>query len=1451
MSVSVDNLGDVYALEFAPDGTALDAGYTTYTDSNGNQIGATTDSVGRALLTITTESNTLTYTVANAKGDNTSQYIAKFGTINVNTNSSVTGLPQYSAVLNAMTELDLPDGTKYTFGYDSGSTGTHLGRLTSMTLPTGGQITYSWSLHTDSQGNKYSWISTRTTPDSSTAWTYTPAVVSTCSAGQINCAQTFTVTKPSGDNIVYTSVLNGGAWTSEADYYSGSVSPSNLVAKTSQCWNFVTITNGTCTYTVTTGSPSTNILKLAASTTLPTPGGSSVSKTTQYTYDGYGNTTKIQENKYYTGTLPATVDRTTSISYLNSTNYINALILNRPLSVTITNSSGGTIAQTNYCYDYAGGCGGSSFVSATGVINHNDSYYGVSNTIRGDGTQVQRLISGTTNVLTTSMTYDMTGQVRTSTDSKGNVTTYSYTNNFFDDNGSNPPAVHSATAANAYPTTITPAISGLASTFGYYFGTGQVAVITDPNGNSTYWHFADYFSRPTSTALPNGEWTLNLYDLTGIIESGAESYVGITSASGVGCSSCRHNKAVFDVAGLGRVAKQYLVNDPDGQTEVDTTYDSNGRVATVSNPYRSTSDSTYGLETPNYDGLDRSWKITHADSNVAYTYYGAQITSALGQTTQQCSTSTYGLGYPVLAVDEAGNKRETWTDGFGRVIETDEPNSSGSLSVYTCYNYDLNNNLTQVTSSATSPNQTRTYTYDMLSRITSKAEPETGTTCFYYTTSGGTCGAPASGTLCSGDPTAVCRRTDARSITTTYTYDAVNRLTGKSYSDSTSAVSYSYDQTTYNGLMITNGKGRRTGMSDGSGLTAWSYDSVGNVLTEQRTINSKTETISYTYNFDGSIATITYPGGRTVTYATGNAQRSTSAADTTNSINYAKTATYAPPGELGNVVYGYASGGFAGITENRTYNNRLEITAIQATSSAGTPLSLAYSYVTGNNGNIATQTNAVSTGRSQNYAYDSLNRLLTAQTVSSSGGDCWGQAFGNNATPPTLATDALSNLFYTSSNQCSSPAPQYTLNTNNSNQFAGTGISYNSDGDMTADTAFSYTYDAENRVTTASGMTNGPYCYIYDGNGLRVMKAHASGGSCTGTVTVDMLYWRNIAGQTIAESDGTGSTSNSNYNEYIFFAGRRVAQSNPASGSLYYYFVDHLGSTRVVTNSTGTACYEVDFLPYGNENTPAGFTNTCSTRYRFTGYERDLETAYGTSAGNDYAFARYYNTRLGRFMSGDPLSGKAGDPQTLNKYAYVRNNPMGMIDPTGMDGQCSFDPNQYCLGNDSPLDPGNSGGDGIIITGGNSPDPWMTGGAVTYINGAAGCAGSSIGVDGGPCVPSHGTHPMPLPSKMPVPASMPPPEDADDARIRAIFGQVYQNTQNLTHPAFYAEFYGASAVGGIAIQVTPEVAALHPELFQNIVDAVTSLAPEAGPPSGSIGEAVGSILQRVIEIILQ
>jgi RHS repeat-associated protein len=159
------------------------------------------------------------------------------------------------------------------------------------------------------------------------------------------------------------------------------------------------------------------------------------------------------------------------------------------------------------------------------------------------------------------------------------------------------------------------------------------------------------------------------------------------------------------------------------------------------------------------------------------------------------------------------------------------------------------------------------------------------------------------------------------------------------------------------------------------------------------------------------------------------------------------------------------------------------------------------------------------------------------------------------------------------------------------------------------------------------------------------------------------------------ETDGTGSVTNSAFNEYVFFNGQRIARRD-SSNDAFYYFADHLGSSRTIAEipagqSTATLCYDADFYPYGGERGP--ILNSCSQNYKFTGKERDSES------GLDNFGARYFASTMGRFMSADPFTvtpGRVVDPQQLNLYAYVRNNPLKHIDPTGMlidDAACKQD----------------------------------------------------------------------------------------------------------------------------------------------------------------------------------
>ena len=177
----------------------------------------------------------------------------------------------------------------------------------------------------------------------------------------------------------------------------------------------------------------------------------------------------------------------------------------------------------------------------------------------------------------------------------------------------------------------------------------------------------------------------------------------------------------------------------------------------------------------------------------------------------------------------------------------------------------------------------------------------------------------------------------------------------------------------------------------------------------------------------------------------------------------------------------------------------------------------------------------------------------------------------------------------------------------------------------------------------------------------------ASQGSSTvtfnGTAATAIVSWSS-AGTQIQVAVPSGATTG---NVVITVGG--VASNGYAFAlgtTVYYYFADQLGTSRVMTDSNGTICYDADFYPFGGER---DYTNNCTQNYKFIGKERDSES------GLDNFGARYDSWQYGRFMSpnwsakAEPVPyAKLGNPQSLNLYAYVDNNPTTLTDP---DGHCS------------------------------------------------------------------------------------------------------------------------------------------------------------------------------------
>jgi RHS repeat-associated protein len=642
-------------------------------------------------------------------------------------------------------------------------------------------------------------------------------------------------------------------------------------------------------------------------------------------------------------------------------------------------------------------------------------------------------------------------------------------------------------------------------------------------------------------------------------------------------------------------------------------------------------------------------------------------------------------GNLTTVTDEVGNQRTTLVDGLGRVTEVLE--APNVFNYETDYAYDALGNLLSVNQRGGSNNsanwRTRTFTYDSLSRLLCAANPEVQlVTCPTSATGSFPAGAityayDANSNLTSKTAPLPNQLTVSATVTTSYGYDALNRLTSKSYMDGTTQDPYTPTaQFGYDATALTNctlappastdsyPKGHQTAMCDGSGATSWIHDQMGRLLQESRiigTASSPAKQVTYGYNKDGSLASLVTPPMKTVTYTVGAAGRATQVLDTGDSITFATSATYAPPGELAGATLGYVAGGFAGFTVSNAYNMRLQPILLSAMNGATTvfgecfdfhlgvavtqPSPCSFSKSTfGDNGNVYQIVNNRDSTRTQTFTYDTLNRITSGQ----SSGTQWGETF---------TIDPWGNL----TNDTGMSGKTYAEGLNTSalanNQLSGFG--YDAAGNMTSNGSSAYVYDAENRIVWTLG-----YRYIYDGNGQRVEKCAAAGATtaCPTSGTTGTLYWRGTGSDTLDESDLGANPQE----EYIFFNGQRIARrdvsSTGATIAVHYYFSNNVGSHTVIESATGTTCeQDIDYYPYGGQEND--YCPNVPQHYKFTGKERDAES------GLDNFNKRYFGSSLGRFMTPDPIGvmqQKLIDPQQRNMYAYVRNNPLRFTDPTGM-----------------------------------------------------------------------------------------------------------------------------------------------------------------------------------------
>ena len=1181
---------------------------------NGNLIGTN----GVKPVTATTSGNSTTYAVLGVNGVQ-QNYVVNYETVYFNTTFGQSGVQDVPGSFTAIQSIVLPDKSSYQFTYDSGTTAGHYGEMTSMTLPTGGIITYGWYNFTDSFGNANRWL-TGLGRDGGTTY-FTPQAMTTCGSSG-GCQQQVSVQKPDGNMTLYTfsldaaGVIAGSSWVTQIASYNGSIANGGLLQTTNTSYGY------------NTGNVSSFVNgQSVVSGTYQVP--HQVTKT--ITLNDVNLSSQTITTLDSTGALPTDVkvwDFGAPTSGLSTTDTVSTYgAWNFPTNITVGDGAGNYISQLTYGYDEFAVAGPPSSVK---------NWSAPSTSTRGNQTSQHQWISTSGTTLDTTMNYDSTGFMLTQTTPNGTVSFA-------------PDPSDTFIAKTTQPTPNSGALIVDQAT--YDSSTGLVTSTTDENGNQTVYTNFDVFNRPKEVDYPDQGRTT--FSPTTPRQSGIQQAMDI-----------RANDTEFLADVYGRANRKDVGNGQsmDPYFETDTCYDTNGRVSFQSLPYADggfgnppecANGTSIGGDAFTYDGLDRIKQVQHGDGFVQQFIY---------------------KGRAVESIDENGVTKITQTDVFGRTTAVCEVSSNGNMPAsgapancgldypgsgfLTTYAYKDASHTTTVTQGA----QTRVFTTDSLGRAVSTQEPESGLTTYGYVYN-------STGLLVTRVRPRANQASGAKT-TTNKQYDSLGRILKVTYSDGSPERVYVYDQSS--GAAAANTVGRlaqaATLFPAGTAATSFTYDPMGRTTQTNTCLPGQCGTsaipIGYVYDHVGNLTAEGGPGIGTISYSydlTGSLATESLTPPNQSTMPVVSNVQLGPSGpssyQLGNGLYQVFQYDVDG-RQNRGWTCQ---GSSKPQCADGTDL---YGYGLDMKGGQLTNSSDSIMNNYDNYQYDEFNRLKSLNG-------------GTNGLSLSWVYDRYGNRWQQNgSGMGSAPQPQYSFNPSNNRN---TAYLYDDAGDVNNDVANGYSYDAD-----GNAVTNGPTRYNYDALGNRFEKLPASGDPT--------WYVYDAFGRQLEVVNGR---TNALLETRLTLAGSPLALLT-AGGSLSFEHTDWLGTVRAVSNASGNFSSTFLSLPFGDNFTANGADVD-------TGHFADLER--DASTGTDHADARNYGEAEGRWMSPDPYSGSydSSDPQTMNRYSYALNNPLALLDPSGLEdcAEPSVVKRSTAFDDCGIYDP--SAGGGTTVNGGDPP----------------------------------------------------------------------------------------------------------------------------------------------------
>ncbi|MBS0577490.1 MAG: RHS repeat protein, partial [Proteobacteria bacterium] len=577
-----------------------------------------------------------------------------------------------------------------------------------------------------------------------------------------------------------------------------------------------------------------------------------------------------------------------------------------------------------------------------------------------------------------------------------------------------------------------------------------------------------------------------------------------------------------------------------------------------------------------------------------------------------------GNGNVKTATDGRNHVTSNNYDPRNRLVQAEEDSAAGGLNVFTTYVYDTLDRLRDVQD----PQGLHTaYTFDGLDNLKQLGSPDTGVTTYGYDSAGNRTS-----------------QTDARNTPSAYTYDALNRPTGATFPNTPSLnVTYTWD-TPASGCVSPNrlSKGYLSTVVDSSGSTTFCYDRFGDTTLKTQTISGASFPVSYAWNRDGRLNSVTEPNGTLVSYLRDNSNRIITVqyklAGQSSLSTLVSSVAYNPFGSPSKINYGN------GRALSRTYDMDYVIKSVVDASTVGDGLNLTFGRDA-----VANLTSVKLSSTVGNVlVYDGLNRLKQVNDLSSN--PQWRYTYDGtgNRLSEQQGTQAVVRYTY--------PTTSHHLIAVGSTQ-RGFDNAGNTTSIGTGSGALGFHFDDTDRMDQF--LVGGVLAkqYLSNAFGQRVMKSKAGDT----TQTIKSVF--DEQGHRL----GDFNSSNATIEEYLWMDDLPIGVVDGPSNSVKYIEPDHQGTPRVVVDpGSNVAIWNWSILndPFG-QGQPVNLNgSTFSLGLRLPGQMYDAES------GMAYNYFRDFDAARGRYLESDPIGLGAG----TSTYAYSYSSPVVFRDAAGLNG---------------------------------------------------------------------------------------------------------------------------------------------------------------------------------------